>query len=98
MSLFPSLMRTAVPLVAGYLLTLLASVNVDFSSESVTAVVTVVLTAAYYTLFRVLERVAPTGGVAEKFFGLLLGYARPPEYPKSTDPTRVTPVRGPPLA
>ena len=96
MSLFPSLLRTFVPLAVGYVLTLLTAINVDFSSESVTAVVTVLFTAAYYAVFRVLERVAPTGGVAEKLFGLLLGYARPPEYPKSSEPRTVAPVRGPP--
>jgi len=96
MSLFPSLMRTIVPLVAGWLITLLATVGVDFSSESVISVVTVVITAAYYTLFRLLERAAPTGGVAEKIFGALLGYARPPEYPKPTEPLTVAPTRGPP--
>jgi hypothetical protein len=90
-------MRTIVPLAAGWVLTLLATVGVDFSSESVISVVTVVITAAYYTLFRMLERAAPTGGVAEKIFGALLGYARPPEYPKPVDPYRVTPVRGPPV-
>ena len=80
-SLFPSLMRTGVPLAVGWVITALTSIGVDYGSEKVTAVVTVLFTGAYYTLFRVLERIAPTGGVAEKLFGALLGYARPPQYP-----------------
>ena len=96
-SVFPSVMRTVVPLIAGVALTGLARIGVDFSSEVVTSVVTAVLAGAYYTLFRMLERIAPTGGKAEKLFGLLLGFARPPVYPASV-PDRVEPVRplGPP--
>lgn len=94
-SLFPSLMRTAVPLAAGWVITALASIGVDFGSEKVTAVVTVVFTGAYYTLFRLLERVAPPGGTAEKLFGILLGYARPPVYPKPTTLQPVSPRQPP---
>lgn len=82
-SVFPSVMRTVVPLVAGVLITALAHIGVNFGSETTTSVVTAVIAGAYYTLFRLLERVAPTGGKAEKLFGLLLGFARPPVYPVS---------------
>lgn len=95
MSLFVSFMRTAVPLVAGWVLTLLVALGVDYSSTAVTSVVTALLTAAYYLVFRLLENAAPTGGKAEKLFGFLLGWARPPEYP-SSQPATVAPVRGPP--
>lgn len=82
-SLFPSIMRTVVPLAVGWVVTALATIGVDFGSEKTTAAVTVVFAGAYYTLFRVLERVAPTGGPAEKVAGFLLGFVRPPIYPPS---------------
>lgn len=85
-SLFPSIMRTVVPLVVGWVITALTSLGVDFGSEKTTAAVMAVIAGAYYTLFRVLERVAPTGGAAEKFFGFLLGFIRPPVYPPSDSP------------
>lgn len=82
-SVFPSVMRTVVPLVVGWVITALTSLGVDFGSERTTSVVTVVIAAAYYTLFRLFENAAPSGGKAEKFFGLLLGFVRPPIYPPS---------------
>ena len=82
-SVFPSVMRTVVPLTVGAVLTILAHLGVDFGSEVVTTVVTAVIAGAYYTLFRILENAAPTGGKAEKFFGFLLGFVRPPIYPPS---------------
>lgn len=97
-SVFPSVMRTAVPLVAGVVITALAHIGVDFGSEVTTSVVTAVLAGAYYTLFRLLERAAPSGGKAEKFFGLLLGFARPPIYPPSGSvaaPARVESLTAP---
>lgn len=99
-SVFPSVMRTVVPLVVGVILTALARIGVDFSSEVVTSVVTAVAAGAYYTLFRLLERFAPTGGKMERLFGLLLGFARPPVYPPSGTPASVDTVRplGPPAA
>lgn len=90
-SLFPSVLRTVVPLVAGWVITALVSIGVNFPSEQVTAVVTAVITAGYYLLFRLLEKSAPTGSGAAKLFGLLLGYARPPEYP-ATPVVRDTPT------
>lgn len=82
-SVFPSVMRTVVPLVVGWVITALTSLGVDFGSEKTTAAVTVIFSGVYYTVFRLLERVAPSGGPAEKFFGLLLGFVRPPIYPPS---------------
>jgi hypothetical protein len=81
-SLFPSLSRTVVPIVAGWVLTFLTGLGVDFSSTTVTSVVTAGFSAAYYLVFRLLERVSPEGGAPEKIFGVLLGYARRPEYPE----------------
>lgn len=83
-SVFPSVMRTVVPLVVGWVITALTTLGVDYGSEKVTAAVTAVISGAYYLVFRLLERAAPSGGKAEKFFGLLLGFVRPPVYPPST--------------
>lgn len=97
--LFPSMMRTIVPLAVGWVLTWLTAIGVDFSSEQVTSVVTVLFAGAYYTVFRVLERLAPKDGFTEKLAGFFLGYARPPEYPKPSEPPlRVSPSRGDPYA
>lgn len=84
--LFPSLLRTVVPLAAGYVITLLAELGVSFPSEQVTSVATVGISGAYYTAFRLVEHYAPTGGFAAKVAGILLGYARPPEYPAPAAP------------
>lgn len=97
-SVFPSVMRTVVPLVVGWVVTALTSLGVDFGSEKTTAAVTVVIAGAYYTLFRLLENAAPTGGKVEKFFGLLLGFVRPPIYPPSGSvaaPARVESLTAP---
>jgi hypothetical protein len=82
-NLFVSFMRTVVPVVAGLVLTLLVRIGVTFDSASVAAVVTTVLTGAYYTVFRLLEALAlkirnrPLAAIA----GILLGWATPPDYP-----------------
>lgn len=97
-SVFPSVMRTVVPIVVGAVITVLLHLGVDFGSEATTSVVTAIITGAYYFVFRMLERVAPTGGPAEKFFGLLLGFARPPVYPVSgtvAAPARVETLTAP---
>lgn len=84
--LLPSLLRTVVPLAAGYVITVLAEIGVKFPSEQVTSVATVAISGAYYTAFRLVEHYAPKGGVAAKVAGVLLGYARPPEYPAPATP------------
>lgn len=94
-SVFPSVMRTVVPLAVGWVVTALAAVSVDFGSEATTSVVTVVVSGAYYTLFRLLENIAPTGGRAEKLFGFLLGFVRPPMYPPSGTPLSVASINTP---
>lgn len=97
-SVFPSVMRTVVPLVVGWVVTTLTSLGVDFGSEKTTAAVTVIISGAYYTLFRLLENAAPTGGKVEKLFGLLLGFVRPPIYPPSGQvaaPARVESLTAP---
>ena len=84
-SLFISFMRTAVPLVAGWLLTLAVKTGVSIDSEAVTYAVTVALVLVYYVAFRLLELIGSRlrGSALQKFAGVLLGWARPPQYPKA---------------
>lgn len=85
--LFPSVLRTVVPLLAGWAITALSGLGLDADSTTVAGGATVAVSGAYYLVFRVVER------ATEKFggpvwlrtaSGLLLGYARPPRY-ESTD-------------
>lgn len=85
--LLPSLLRTLVPLVAGWIIVALTGAGFSIDSETVQAAVTLGIAGAYYLLFRLVERVAEkvawpawVKGAA----GALLGYARPPRY-QSTD-------------
>ncbi|MFG3140748.1 hypothetical protein ACGFZA_31655 [Streptomyces sp. NPDC048211] len=82
--LFVSFMRTAVPLVAGYLLTLLARAGLDIDSATVTGAVTTAAALVYYLLFRLLELLGERaqGTFLQNLAGLFLGWARPPAYPK----------------
>jgi hypothetical protein len=86
--LFISTMRTAVPLVAGYLITLLARAGLDIDSATVTGAVTVAVAVVYYLLFRVLELIGEraNGTVLQSLAGVFLGWARPPQYPE-VDPS-----------
>lgn len=100
--LFISTMRTAVPLVAGWLLTLAAWAGFDLDSAPVIGAVGFVLTLAYYLLFRLLELLGQRApGVAlQNLAGVFLGWARPPAYPKiephlgPVDATRYVPEAG----
>jgi hypothetical protein len=87
-SLFPSLLRTVVPLVAGWIIVALTGLGFTLDSDTAKSAVTLAVAGAYYLLFRVLER------AAEKFggpvwlkgaVGALLGYARPPRYTSTDD-------------
>lgn len=82
--LFVSAMRTGVPLVAGWLLTLAVRAGIGLDSTTVTAAVTVGLTLAYYLVFRVLEVLGERlpGTFLQNLAGVFLGWARPPAYPK----------------
>lgn len=72
-----SIVRTAVPLGVGYVLSLLAlhwGIVLDGnSSQALSAGVTALLSAAYYVVVRLLEARVP-------WFGWLLGLALPPSY------------------
>ncbi|MFF7171077.1 hypothetical protein [Streptomyces pseudovenezuelae] len=83
-ALFVSYMRTVVPLVAGYLLTLAVRAGFEIDSATVTSVVTVAIAFAYYALFRLLEWVGERlrGTTLQNLAGLFLGWARPPAYPR----------------
>lgn len=81
-NLFTSLMRTVVPLVVGLVLGLAARVGLDLDDAEVAAAVTAGLTAVYYTVFRAVEEWAARLGVGwlRTAAGVLLGWARPPQY------------------
>ncbi|WP_399142140.1 hypothetical protein Q3A86_33035 [Streptomyces sp. NBUA17] len=81
--LFVSAMRTGVPLVAGWLLTLAAHAGIDFDSTAATGAVTVLLAFVYYLVFRLLEWLGERarGTFLQNLAGLFLGWARPPSYP-----------------
>ncbi|MFD4830111.1 hypothetical protein ACFWPV_09690 [Streptomyces uncialis] len=83
-SLYPSVLRTAVPLLVGWVLTAAGFLGIHPDSTAVTAAATTAFTGAYYLVFRLLEQLAvrvewePLRLAA----GLFLGWARPPQYPK----------------
>jgi hypothetical protein len=76
-NLFTSLVRTVVPLIAGFLITQLVRLGVTLDEATVTTFVEAVVTAAYYALFRFAETRLGAG------FGWFLGMARPPQYPSA---------------
>ncbi|CAM5476273.1 MULTISPECIES: hypothetical protein [Streptomyces] len=85
--LLPSLLRTVVPLVAGWIIVAVTHLGFGLDSNTAQAAVTLAVAGAYYLVFRLVERVAERvawpvwiKGAA----GALLGYARPPKY-RSTD-------------
>ncbi|MCX4974206.1 hypothetical protein [Streptomyces sp. NBC_00620] len=82
-SLFPSIMRTLIPLIAGWLLSLAVQAGVEIDSEKVTSAVTIAIVLAYYLAFRLLEFLGTKlrGTALQKAAGFLLGWARPPAYP-----------------
>lgn len=86
--MLPSLLRTVVPLVAGWLIVTLGHVGFSLDSDSAQAAVTAAVSAAYYLLFRIVERAAEHfGGPAwlQGAAGALLGWARPPHYQRTDD-------------
>lgn len=69
-----SIIRTVVPLVVGWLISLPITKALGLSSDQLTTLVTAGVTAVYYLLVRVLEQyVSPR-------FGWLLGLAKTPSY------------------
>ncbi|WP_281155177.1 hypothetical protein [Streptomyces sp. HYC2] len=86
--LFPSALRTLVPMLAGWAITVLSGLGLHADSTTVAGGITVAVAACYYLLFRIVERLAEKmGGPAWLLLmvGLLLGYARPPQYESGDD-------------
>lgn len=83
-ALFISYIRTVVPLVAGWLLTLAVRSGITIDSYMVTSAVTVALAFVYYLAFRLLEVLGTRlrGTALQTLAGALLGWARPPSYPR----------------
>ena len=88
-----SLWRTTVPIIVGTLVTVLAHAGIGVDSAALSLWLGGAFSAAYYTLFRLLEaHVSPA-------WGWLLGLARPPHYPDSDGAIAIkgagaSPVRG----
>ncbi|MEU1478874.1 hypothetical protein [Streptomyces sp. NPDC005760] len=82
-ALFISTMRTVVPMIAGWLLTLLVKTGITLDSDTVTYAVTFAAVLVYYLLFRGLEVIGTRlrGTRLQTLAGVLLGWARPPSYP-----------------
>jgi len=76
-----SLIRTVVPVIVGQLITWLAAAGIIDQTGQISAallsLLTVILTAAYYAIVRVLE-----AKVSDKF-GWLLGVPKAPTYPEA---------------
>ncbi|MDX3070542.1 hypothetical protein PV518_51970 [Streptomyces sp. ND04-05B] len=85
--LLPSILRTVVPMVAGWVIVALSGLGLSVDSQTLGVAIAFAVAAAYYVLFRVVERLVERfGGPAwvKATAGLLLGYAKPPRY-KATD-------------
>lgn len=80
-SIFMNWMRTVVPLAVGYVVAGADVLGVNVDSAGASALLMGVVSAAYYTLFRVVEEYAERMGndKLRTLAGFLLGWARPPE-------------------
>ncbi|MBT3161532.1 hypothetical protein HTV80_00185 [Streptomyces sp. Vc74B-19] len=86
--LLPSVLRTVVPLVAGWIIVAVTGLGFSIDSDVVQTAVAFGVAGVYYLVFRIVERVAErvawpvwVKGAA----GALLGWARPPRYSSSDD-------------
>lgn len=70
-----SVIRTTVPAVAGYLLSVLAGVGIELDSGALTTVLSGLFIGGYYAIARALESLHP-------WFGVLLGWVAQPNYSK----------------
>lgn len=73
-----SVIRTVVPIIVGYLLSLPVSNAMGLTDENLTPAVSVLLSIAYYVAVRLIERHKPAVGV-------LLGKPAQPVYPGEAD-------------
>ncbi|GHB01750.1 hypothetical protein ACIQRS_26555 [Streptomyces termitum] len=90
--LLASLLRTVVPLLAGWVLTVTGALGIEADSAAVAGGITAAITLVYYVLLRLAETGAARIGwePLRLIAGILLGWARPPAYEKPTD---TVPVR-----
>ncbi|MER6557859.1 hypothetical protein ABT300_08840 [Streptomyces sp. NPDC001027] len=87
-SLFPSVLRTVVPLVAGWIIVALTGLGFSVGSDTVQSAITLAVAGAYYLVFRLVERLVEKAGGPpwlKGAAGALLGYAQPPRYRSSDD-------------
>lgn len=96
MNLFVSWMRTAVPLLVGWVMTAVDVLRLDTDSTAVTSAVTAVTAAAYYTVLRVVEDWAERTdhSTLKMVLGVLLGWATPPHYEEEEKLTLPSDVEG----
>ncbi|MFJ5156303.1 hypothetical protein ACIQCF_33045 [Streptomyces sp. NPDC088353] len=97
MNLFVSVARMAVPVLVGLVLAVATRLGLQLDDAAVTQYVTAGLVLAYYLLWRGLEVLAErlAWQPLQAFAGVLLGWARPPEYRDPvTVPIRVKVDRG----
>ncbi len=74
MNIYLSLLRTGVPALVGWLITLAARIGLGLDPSALSGVLVPLVGFAYYAVFRFAEEhVSPK-------WGWLLGYGRPPEY------------------
>jgi hypothetical protein len=94
-TILPSLIRTLVPLAVGWVLSLwltgavlgFFSIDAGSASDFLTQMATVLITAAYYSLVRLLEK------YAGPYWGALIGWVKQPvAYAEDGDNVRVTGV------
>ncbi|MBB4931832.1 hypothetical protein F4561_002652 [Lipingzhangella halophila] len=79
--MYASIVRTVVPVIVGILIAQAARVGLDLPESAVTEIVTVVVTAAYYAVARVVEEhVSPVVGRLMLSAGLS---GEKPEYRKA---------------
>jgi hypothetical protein len=78
-NVLPSITRSLVPIVVGYLLGWPVVRVLNLGEEQVTSLVTVVVIALYYLAVRALEQYVPAAG-------WLLGYASTPTYAPAQTP------------
>lgn len=76
--LITSVIRTVVPIIVGYLLSLPVSDAIGLTDENLTPAVSVLLSIVYYVVVRLIERHKPAAGV-------LLGKPTQPVYPGGAD-------------
>ncbi|MFD5468911.1 hypothetical protein [Streptomyces sp. NPDC127105] len=84
-NLFVSAARTLLPAGVAALLTVTGHLGIPVDSETAAGLVSLALFATYWAVFRGLEALA--GRLAwrplQLVAGVLLGWARPPEYPRT---------------